>query len=1196
MKLHSFSKVAAHLCCNANYGSRKSFLFQYVKARKNQLIMRMNLILVLLCVGIFHVSAENGFAQRVTLDKENTSLKEIFDSINQQTGIHFIYNTERVEKVFVDVQMKNKDLSDAMDQILMHTRFTYKRVKDNILVKEKPGTLPTAGKRITETPEDFTEESVQKAVSGRVIDEKGEPLIGVSIVVKGTTQGTVSDASGAFQVNLKEANAILVFSYVGYQSQEIRVGDQSSVTVTLKEDLSSLEEVVVVGYGVQKRSETTGSIANVQGDELAEAPVQSFESALNGMATGVNMTANAGVLNQAPVFRIRGNNSLSLSSYPLIVIDGVPTFTSETESNLGNAASNPLSALNPADIESIDVAKDAAATSIYGSRAANGVVFVTTKRGKRGKAKVTYDGYFGLTTANRLPELLNAAEYIEIKNEGLRNEQTFDATNNYYDFSLDNQGNPIDTRWYDYIYQTGQSQNHSLSISGASESTRYYGSIGYTKQNGIFQNTAFDRKSAMFNVDNETTSWLSIGAKINYVNESNASAMSSAHGNNSSASGGMARLALMTSPLAAPFNNDGTYNTTSSGFVGLQDNLGHLNQSRLGFYNPVLSMAYNHSGNKVNNIQSNAFIDVKPVSWLSLRSLFGIDYRYMTYNNYSSPLTGEGVGNGGSASSAHVNRERWVWTNTLTIDKTLNEDHSINFLLGQEQQKTGGSQFGLQRTGQTDPFYSNIQGGWRNVFDYNTDNRVFDNYLFSLFTRLQYNYQQKYFVTANLRQDEYSALGINNKKGTFWGFSAGWEVMKEHFWEDLNWDVFSSLKLRASYGKVGNIGGLSDFGALNTYSAALYGGEPGLVYSATGNPNLQWETSKKLDLGIDFGLLDNAINGSISYYKNDIDGLIFGVPLPPSVGIPNRTNNSILQNVGTMYNQGLEVALSGTPVHNDHFSWTSSLNVTTNKNQVTSLADGVPSIIVGATDAYSITLPGYSAGMLYAIPTAGIDPQTGRRVFINHEGKKVFYQHVVLPDSPSQYQWSYEDGSQASAITPAADAIAYKNSAPKVFGGWNNSFQYGNFELNILLTYQLGGYMMNGTQATMRDQRFWNNSADVLRRWQKPGDQTDIARVVNGDNVSAGNSMPMTENISSTDFLRLKNVMLSYRLPSDFISKAKLNNARVYVSGQNLALLTKYTGMDPEVTTNGNNPITQGIDKNQAPNARVITFGLSVDF
>lgn len=1136
----------------------------------------------LVMVGFTTKSSYSQDATIIINSNKEFSIEEIFEILKEQTDHTFIYSTDLFKgkpKIALnkEVTTVGKLLKASVEKLGYSVEYN------------KDGTIsiyPPSSKTIMSVPQ------VQLEIKGTVTDGSNMPLPGVTVMEENTTNGTVTDFDGNFVMSVASKESTLVFSYVGMVTIKKKVGNSTNLNIMMESDTEALEEVVIVGYGTQKRSEITGSISNVQGDAVSETPVQSFESALNGRATGVNITANAGVLNQAPVFRVRGTNSLSLSSYPLVVVDGVPMFSSETESGIGYAATNPLSSINPADIESIDIAKDAAATSIYGSRAANGVVFVTTKKGKLGATRVSYDGWVGFTTANNLPNVLNAAEYIEIKNEGLVNEGTFDSQNNYYDYSLDSNGNKIDTNWSDYIYQTGISSNHNVNISGASEKTRYYGSVGYTEQEGIFIKNSFDRKSVLFNIDNKTTDWLEIGVKLNYVNENNSSAMSTGAAGSETNTGAMARLPLMTAPIASPFNNDGTFNNTSSGFVGLQDNAGHLNQSRLGFTNPVLSMKYNYSKNNIDQILSNAYVVIKPTSWISIKSLFGVDYRNTTYNIYYSPFTNEGRSSNGSASSAQNDRDKWVWTNTISIDKNFG-DHSLSVLLGEEEQKTDGSQFGLQRTGQTDPLYSNIQGGWQNVFDWNTDNAVFDNYLFSLFGRLQYNYQQKYFFTANMRRDEYSALGINNKKGNFWGLSAGWEITKEKFWKDYALDdIFSAFKIRASYGKVGNIGGLGDFAAINTYSATLYGGQPGLVYSSTGNPDLEWETSKKTEIGLNFGLFKNRLTAELAYYHNDIDGLIFGVPLPPSAGIPNTTNNTVLQNVGTMYNRGVEFSVGGTPILNDDFSWNSSLNISTNKNEVTSLADGVPSIITG----YSITLPGNPVGMINAVRTAGIDAASGRRIFLDQSGRKVYYQHVVSATSPAAYKWAYEDGSQAPPITPANDAVPFKNTTPKVYGGFNNSFQYKGFELDILMTYQMGGNLYNGTQATMRDQRFWNNSTDVLRRWQNPGDITDIARIVNGDNVSMGNTMAIDANISSSDFLRLKNVMLSYTIPKNLVSKIGLSNIKVYASGQNLALWTKYSGMDPEVTTNSNNPMTQGIDRNQAPNARTITLGVKASF
>lgn len=1159
-----------------------------------QLRMKLTFSLMLLLVMGANAS---GLAQKVTLSMIKAKPEQVFAEIRKQTDYRFLYSEEVIGTLAtVTIDVKDASIREVLDHLTKSHQLSYKIIGNTVSLK----TAPSKNIFSNISP---SQEGVN--LVGTVKDEKNNPLPGASIKVKNLAgRATTANNDGQFNLLIPKGSTIVV-SYLGYKTQEIPLGASNTLHVVLTEDGSELDEVVVVGYGTQTRKETTGSLSSVKGEKLSALPVQSFDASLGGRATGVQITASGGVVNQAPVFKIRGTNSLSLSSYPLIVVDGVPTFTNDNESGPSYAANNPLSSINPADIESIDIAKDAAATSIYGSRAANGVVFITTKKGKSGNAKVNYDTWFGITKANRLPSLLNAEQYIEIKNESLQNDGTYDPETNYYGLSYDADGQSINTRWYDYIYQTGFSQNHNLSISGANEKTNYYGSVGYTAQDGIFKENGFNRKSALFNVDNKTTEWLHVGAKINYVNENNLSAMSTGAGGSnfqsSSSSGAMSRLALINAPIVSPFNNDGSYNSTANGFLGLQDNAGHLNQSRLGFYNPLISLENNYSNNKVNQIQSNAYVQVMPLSWLSLRSIYGIDYRYMTFNNYFSPLSGEAISSNGRASSVNFNRERWVWTNTITANKSFG-DHSLNLLLGQEQQKTKGDQFGLEREGQTDPYYSNIQGGWQNIFEYETDNQIIDNYLFSLFSRVQYDFHKRYFFTVNYRQDEYSALGLNNKKGTFWGLSGGWDVSQEGFWTNMGLDnTFSNFKVRASYGKVGNVGGLNDFGALNTYSAILYGGQSGLAYTATGNPNLQWETSKKTDLGINFGLLQDRLIGEVAYYKNSIDGLIFGVPLPPSAGIPNTTNGSvtnniIMQNVGEMYNQGVEISLSGSPVVGNAFTWNSSFNITTNKNRVVSLANGVPSIITGTLDGMTITMPGYAAGMLYAVRTAGVDAQTGRRIFLDGNGNKVFYQQAITGDNGVAHQWEYEDGSEAPAITPAADAVPYKTTAPKVFGGWDNTFRFNGFELNILLTYQLGGYMMNGTQGTMRDLRFWNNSTDMLRRWRNPGDITDIPRVVNSDNVSNGNTLPLDANISSTDFLRLKNVLLAYNFPASLLTKLHVSSLRVYASGQNLALLTKYSGLDPEVSTNANVAIRQGIDKNQAPNARTITFGLNVGF
>lgn len=1034
-------------------------------------------------------------------------------------------------------------------------------------------------------------------VSGNVTNDRNEPVAGATVAVKGSKQNTTTNNAGDFILRNLGSNTTLVISNIGYETQEVSVNGQTQLSVHLLPAVTKLDEALVIGYGTSSKRLNTGSVTRVSGDAVAELPVQSFEGALNGRSTGVNMIANSGVVNQAPVFRIRGTNSLSLSSYPLVVIDGVPVLTDDVNVG-GNASNNPLASINPADIESIDIAKDASATSIYGSRAANGVVFITTKKGRQGKARLVYDAFFGWSKAVRLASVLDADQYLEIKNEGLKNAGTFNAVTNYYGTSIGQDGNIVRTNWYDYIFRTGASQNHTLSLSGANESTRYYLSAGYTAQDGILRGNDYNRKSVTYNVDHKVSKWLSVGSKTSYTYDVISAILSTGNGVSSSASNSVAyRLALVAAPIVGPYNRDGSYNATGLN-LGLMDNQGHLTSTtRLGYTNPVITLNYNSDNTANNYLQSNIYVQLNPLSWLTLRSVYGVNNMYSRTERYFDPRTNEGTSANGSAAGISSKRENRIWTNTATANKTLG-DHSFNLLLGQEEQKTGGDQFGLNRTNQSDPFYTNIQGGFGTVVISNTANQVYNQYLYSLFSRLQYNYKRKYLLAANLRQDQSSVLGKNNKSGIFWAFSGGWEITQENFWHAASLDnMFSSFKIRGSYGKVGNLSGIGDFASLSTYSANLYGGLPGLYYSAAGNPDLKWETSKKTDVGFNFGLFKDRISGEISYYKNNIDGLIFAVPTPASAGLPGSTLNSVLANVGSMYNKGLEIGLNANAVVRKDFSWITSLNLSFNRNKVKSLSPTVSSLLInglgGSSDLVSISLPGYPVGMIYAIPTAGVDVASGRRIFINSAGKKVLYQQVP---PAGRSQWEYEDGTKANAVTTTSDGVVYRKTNPGAYGGFINTFRYKGFDVDVLITYQYGGYMYYGTQGTLMDGRFANNDTKILARWQKPGDVTDVPRVQDGDFTSWGYSLPITANVYSSDFVRLKNLTVSYNLPVPLLQKMQISSLKIYAGGQNLAIRTSYPGADPEVTTTGNGTATQGFDRNMMPNARILTVGIKMGF
>ena len=1021
-----------------------------------------------------------------------------------------------------------------------------------------------------------------RTVTGKVTDDKGTPLSGVTISAVGMNKNALSENNGTFSIQVSEKVKSLKITYVGFDSKEVSIAGVSTITVSLSPEDKALNEVVVVGYGTQKKRDITGSIASVKGEALANKPTQSFEQALGGRAAGVQVVIPSGVLNAPPVLRIRGANSISLSSYPLIVVDGVPVFTGDGSST--NAAGNVLSSINPNDIESVDVAKDAAATAIYGSRAANGVLFITTKKGKPGRSKVTLDSWIGFSNPQRLQQVLDAQQYTDYKNEALRNAGTFNAATNAFATTVGADGKIINTNWADLVYRQGLQHSNTISLSGANESTSYYFSTGYTEQEGIINRNDFKRLTLLMNVDHKAGKFFSMGGKIQYTSDKNTAATSSGSLGDAFATAGLGRVALITAPNVGPYNADGSYNQ-ANGLIGVMGN----KLGQVGFYNPQITMDLNRSNSYGEHLISNLYAQFKPVNWLAVRTQYGLDYLMVDNDVFSHPLSGEGFSTTGSVSAIFNKNKRWVWTTTAQFDKVFAQDHTVSVLAGIEQQKSDQNSYGLNRVTVADPAFTNIQGGW--VTPNTSGLGIGENYLYSEFARGQYNYKRKYFLTANVRRDGASQLGVNSKYGIFWGVSASWDVLSEKFIQNIKLDkVFSSLRLRSSYGKVGNIGGLGNFASLSTFSSGLYGSAGTVGYSQAGNPNLTWETSKKTDVGLNFGLFNDRLTAELGYYNSNNDGLLLFVPQPPSAGLPSN----IPTNIGSMYNRGFEFDIKYNVVQNKDFSWTTSFNLSTNDNKVLSLAPGITNIIgsTGGLENPSITIPGQPIGMLFVTRTAGVDPASGRRIFLNAQGRQVLFQHVA---PAGQSRFMYADGSVAPTVS-SADAIVYKNTHAKIFGGFENNLRFKNFELNALFTYQMGNWLYYGTQAGLRDQRFWNNEVGVLNRWQKAGDVTEFPRAVFGDNVSNGSSFPLDINVFKGDFIKLRTLTIGYNIPKNMLEKIKISNARFYVSGNNLLILTAYPGPDPEVSSNGNGTTNFGIDRNTVANQRTITVGINVGF
>lgn len=1028
----------------------------------------------------------------------------------------------------------------------------------------------------------------ERTVSGKVTaSEDGSPLPGVSVTVKGTKQGTQTDASGVYKVNVS-GNATLIFSFIGTVSQEIAVGTRTIVDVQLVSDNKQLSEVVVVGYGTQKRTEFTGAASTVKATQIAERPVQSFSQGLTGQAAGVNITQPNGLLNNPPVIRVRGLSSLSLSSFPLVVVDGIPITTGDVSGNA--ATNNPLGDINPADIESIDVLKDAASAAIYGSRAAAGVLLITTKRGKAGKTKVSVDSWAGVSNAVRLPDVLNAQQYMDHKNMAIANALALNPNavaasqrndkNQSFLPNYDSKGNLIDTDWYKEVYRTGVSQNHNLTVQGGTEKTNYYFSAGFSNQDGFLRANSFQRRSGRLNLDHQATSWLKLSANINFANSMNKSPNSGSYTGGAFATSGLGRIAVAQVPNLPAYNEDGTYNLENN-TVGRRNNLLPAQ-----FPNAAALRDLDKNTSETNRIISNLGAEIKLYDGLTFKTTYSWDFRTIENIRFWNPYNGDGQSSGGDAYNQHTRSDNWNWINTLQYIKTLGEKHNLSLVVGSDVQKRRTTSWGAERQALADFFFQDFQGNWgTNLAAGNAITQVaYEAYLGSI----SYNFANKYFISGNYRRDGNSALSAENRWGNFGGVSAGWTVSEEEFFKNLGLgNKLSSLRLKASWGKVGNGNVNNAYGSYSTFGSGLYGAAPNLAFNQAGNRDLKWETSEQTNIGMDVSFLNDRITLEANWYNKNINNLILDVPQAPSKGIPN---NSILANVGSMYNKGWEFAITAVPVNKGGFTWSTNLNFSTNKNLVTALVDDNTPILTTTSglEATSITKVGYSAGQVYGVVTHGVNPANGRRIFVLRDGREVQYQHQGGASA-----WTFLDGT--NTVSPSSQQQILGGTIPTWYGGFNNTLKYKGFDLGINFTFSGGNYIYNGSKAGLRDQRVWNNSVDVLRSWKQAGDITDVPRAVYGDNVSNGSSFLISENLEKGDFLRLQTATLGYRVPSTF-GKTGITALRVYVQVNNAFLITKYTGVDPEISTNGDSNLASGIERNTIPQGRQFTAGLNLSF
>jgi TonB-linked SusC/RagA family outer membrane protein len=1036
-----------------------------------------------------------------------------------------------------------------------------------------------------------------RTVTGRVTAaDDGSAIPGANVVVKGTNTGATTDISGRYSISVPD-NATLVVSFIGLITQEVPVGNRSTVDVRLASDVTGLSEVVVVGYGTQQKRDLTGSIAQIKGSEISSLPVQSFEQGLQGRAAGVNITTPNGVLGNAPIIRVRGVNSISSSSQPLIIIDGLPINNSLNVT--GFTLSNPLADLNPSDIDSYEVLKDAASTAIYGSRAANGVILITTKKGGKGKPTVNFDTWIGSTEAFRRFDVLNAEDYVTMKNEGYANwvegggTRVNNRTPEQGVAQLDTVGGRVvDTDWYDAVYRRGFQQNYALNVSGAGDKTSYLFSVGYTNQEGMLKANLFRRYTTRMNIEHKIYDWMTVGANGQFANTFGQSPNTGVTG--AFATSGLGRIPLVMPPNVPVFNEDGTYNID---VVNNRTGVGNNAPGAIGlnFPNPQPEIEKNKSTNETNRIFGNIFLDLRLLKGLNFRTAYGIDNLNLEGLLFQSALHGDGWASGGAVSNIFGRTRLSNWQNTLNFNRTFGK-LNLGLLGGTEYQKTSIDSWGASRQGVADDYFTTFQGTF-SVNNPPVGNFQTRNALISYFSRVNLSLADKYLLAANVRRDGFSALASGNKWGNFWGVSAGWRLSQEEFFKNLSLTFVDDIKFRGSYGTVGNTFLPTDYGSLALFNSGLYGDAATFLFAQAASPNLRWESNQKIDVGLDAALFNNRLTLEFAYYRNNLSDLVLFNPEPPSKGIPG---NAILSNVAKMRNSGIELGLNTTNIDRDGFTWETNFNFSTLRNEVLQLDVNNSDIntSTGGLEQTNITRVGESIGSLFAVQWVRVNPDNGQAVFLNKDGVEVQYNHAAAAAN----RWTYvSDGSRAPS--PAGDRVLAGNTLPKWFGGLGNTFRYKGFDLNVFVQFSGGNKIYNGTKAGLLDQRMWNNSTEVLDRWTTPGQATTVPRVVYSDNVSNGSAFAITRNVESGNFARFRNITLAYNFKQlPFIPKAGLNNVRLYAQVQNAFIITKYTGSDPEVSTNGAaqgfqaTNLAPGVDRNSAPQARTYTLGLNVIF
>ena len=1092
--------------------------------------MKTLLLLGVLLFG-FTVSAQS---QKVSLDFKNERVEKVLASIKSQTGMSLVFSDQLVDvNRKVTMQLKDVTLKEALTRLLSGINLTFEIRNNKIYFIEKKAVSQPGSRK--------------KRVTGVVKDVMGEPLIGANVVEKGrSTNGVITDFNGKFTLEVDES-ASLVVSYIGYLAQDIPTKGKGDFHIILKEDTNTLDEVVVTGYGDFKKATYTGSASVLTTEKLEALPVVSVGQMIESNIPGISVVAGTSSQPGAKTtLRVRGIASMNASTEPLYVLDGVPipsydlsNFTSMSEAG----GMGFIETLNPADIESITVLKDAASASLYGAKGANGVVLITTKKGKEGKLRVNMAAKYGITDfAYTYRPLMGGEERRELIHEGLVNFQldkgvSEQEAQQYADANIDQYAKRLPqgySDWESALFKTGYQQDYNLSASAGNQNSSFIGSLGYTKQTGVSLNSEMERFTGRVDASNKYK-------KVEFGMNASFSWTKNVHLPEGKFYGSAIYASKVNLTPSTPiYNEDGTYAS------GYRENNG---------YNPVLEAEVNDYYARTVRAMGTAKIAYNVWDNLKVSSVFTVDYSLTKDFFFQSPDGRDGATYQGRGRMQMTDRIRYTSQNNLTYSKTFGK-HSVSAVTAFEVMKYDYEDlYAAKKT-----YGQDINTSLGNAADpIDADQKLQEDALMSYVASVNYSYDDKYYASFSFRRDGSSRLSPDTRWGNFWSLSASWRLSQERFMQPLK-SVLSDLKLRASYGVNGNLPS-SYYGYQSTYTTgAFYSGKPSPWESTLGNEELTWEKNYALNLGLDIGLF-SRVNVSLDWYTRTTKDLLMSKQLNSISGF-----SSLLTNVGQMRNTGVELEVRSNNIKTKDFSWTTAFNLSHNKNKILKLAD-LPWFV----DGRYVRKEGYPFNTIYLREYAGVDPETGSALYYdNQQDENGNYTKNKVTD-PGQ-----------------ASPIPLKDITPTISGGFMNTFNYKFIDLSFNLSYSFGGYSYDNASYILQDDGYSvisNKSTEQRRRWQKPGDITDVPRFVYGN--KKGGNYNSSRAIHSTDHIRLKSLILGLNAPKAWLQKLGIGNARIYFSGTNLLTWAAYDQYDPEMS---------GVVGFYTPPLKTYAFGLELKF